>query len=371
MMTVYWLTCRSLSDLCSTTHQALLGGLVDRGCNVVLLNADPSMDHDGAPWSHVHVPNSTLPGQSARSMAKHMRRWVKKHAFEKEAVVVMDWRVAPRLTPVLFQRNIAWAVLDRSPPAYSGWLASLQWPSWRRSWRQVAKYSHGLGFVVSKSHSRLVERQTGTPVEKMRILPAGVNVDLFQPGVRRSRLTLIYHGRLDKNRGVLALPMLLQKARQEQLDVDLVMVGDGDAVAGLNRIAKDMKGLELHPTMSQNELAKLLSTCHVGLLPMPKTEIWSIASPLKQCEYAASGLAMLGIDHQGHRLRGHHQTSWLKLVAQEDFFDDGVQWLKHLQAGSMHGVMDAARSVAVRELSWEAPVNTLHSALLELATTSS
>ena len=45
---------------------------------------------------------------------------------------------------------------------------------------------------------------------------------------------------------------------------------------------------------------------------MPRTEIWSIASPLKLVEYAAAGLHVVGIDHEGHRWEG--QEDWLHLI---------------------------------------------------------
>lgn len=370
MITVYWMTCRSANDLCFTTHQAFLNGLMKRGCDVVLVNPDEPGLHNAAPWSHIHVPSSTIPGLSARSVGKEMIRWAKEHVFEKTSVAVIDWRVSPRLAPFFSLRNIAWTMLDRSPPAHAGLLSRLQWPGWKRAWKQVGAAPEGLGFVVSEAHSHLVKQHTGTSMDKMVVLPAGVDLDLFQPGLRRPRFTLVYHGRLDKNRGVLALPMLLQKARQANLEADLVLIGTGDAVPGLKRIAQDMKGLELHPSMPQQDLAEVLSTCHVGLLPMPKTQVWSVASPLKQCEYAASGLPMLGIDHEGHRLGNHHHATWLKLMPQEDFFVDGVEWLNNLQAVMLDNIADAVRTVAEQELSWEHPVDALHSALLEVASSS-
>lgn len=370
MTTVYWLTCRSMKDLCSTTHQALLTGLVNRDCRVVLVNADESVSHQQAPWDHVRVSSSSLPGQAARSIGKKMKTWAKSHTFEMDAVVVLDWRVAPRLAPLFSSLEIAWALLDRSPPANAGLLARLQWPSWKSAWRLVSAHPNGLGFAVSPSHSRLVEQKTGTPFDKMVVLPVGVDLDMFRPGKRRSRFTLIYQGRLDKNRGVLALPMLVEKARQTALEVDLILVGEGDAVGGLKQIQEGMDGLELYPSMPQNELAVLLSTCHVGLLPMPNNPVWSVASPLKQVEYAASGLAMLGIDHQGHRLRNECQTSWLKLVSQEDFLRDGVRWLVELDEKSLEEVGAAARCFAEEELSWNAPIGALHEALLTLIPTS-
>ena len=369
MINVYWLTCRSMDDLCVTTHRALLKGLSDKGLAITLLNPDQVPENDiGNPWSHIQISNSSVPGFAARTMAKGIRSWMDRHVFEENAVAVLDWRIAHRLVPTLNRLGVPWTVLDRSPPAHAGLMARLQWPSWKRAWRRVEQNQSSKGFVVSPSHRRLVMNQTGTSEENIIVLPAGVDLELFQPARKRERFTLVYHGRLDRNRGVMALPMLVQKARTAGIEVDLVLVGDGDAVTGLSRIATQLDGFELHSTMPQPDVAAVLGSCHVGLLPMPDTPVWAVSSPLKQCEYAASGLAMLGIDHQGHRLRKIYSAPWLKLLPQEDFFSEGIPWLVQLQQTPSGELGGLARRFAEAELSWDSTVETLYSALLELST---
>ena len=44
------------------------------------------------------------------------------------------------------------------------------------------------------------------------VLQAGVDLSLFKPQPKRATLTMVYHGRLDRHRGVLACAMLAQKA---------------------------------------------------------------------------------------------------------------------------------------------------------------
>ena len=366
MYAVYWLTCRSAGDLCATTHRALLMGLIHRGHEVTLVNPDTVGVHQDEAWAHVHVPSSNLPGRAAAAAARHMRLWATDQTFPHHAVAVLDWRIARHMAPVFDRLGVPWAVLDRSPPAHPGLLSKLQWLVWKRAWRQVENNPKAVGFVVSPLHARLVEKRTSTSPNNIVVLPAGVDLTQFQPGERRQRLTMVYHGRLDKNRGVLALPMLVQKARSAGVDVDLVMVGDGDAVAGLKRVASEITGIDVHPVMPQHELAPLLSTCHIGLLPMPNTPVWAVASPLKQSEYAASGLLMFGVDHQGHRLRKRRSESWLKLTSQADFFEDGVPWLQGLSIADVERIGAEVRAFAEAELSWDVAVDALHASLVRL-----
>ena len=366
MGAVYWLTCRSTEDLCATTHRALLTGLVDRGHEVTIVNPDEEGIHRHEVWTHVHVPSSTVKGRTAAVAARHMRLWALNHTFPSKAIAVLDWRIAGRVAPVLDRLGIPWTVLDRSPPAHAGLLSRLQWLVWNRAWRLVEKNPGAVGFVVSPSHARLVEHRTHTSPNNIVVLPAGVDLARFQPGSRRQRLTMAYHGRLDKNRGVLALPMLVQKARNAGVDVDLILIGEGDAAKGLNRIASSMNGVDVHPTMPQHELASLLATCHIGLLPMPNTPVWAAASPLKQTEYAASGLLMLGIDHEGHRLRKRRSEPWLKLTEQADFFEEGIAWLMGLTIDDVERIGAEARAFAEAELSWDVAVEALHASLVRL-----
>ena len=106
--------------------------------------------------------------------------------------------------------------------------------------------------------------------------------------------------------------------------------------------------------MSHEELAKHLSSAHVGLLPMPDDQAWRLASPLKLSEYAASGLAILGIDHSGHQLV---EADWLKLVSQDDFHDKGVEWIVSNPSG------EGAREFAETSLSWAIQVDKIESKL--------
>ena len=64
--------------------------------------------------------------------------------------------------------------------------------------------------------------------------------------------------------------------------------------------------------MPHNDVLAELKNHHIGILPMPATKIWELASPLKRGEYVASGLLIVGLDHQGHRF-DDDVGSWMQL----------------------------------------------------------
>jgi hypothetical protein len=115
--------------------------------------------------------------------------------------------------------------------------------------------------------------------------------------------------------------------------------------------------------MDQKELADLLSKQHIGFLPMPKSKVWNLASPLKRSEYLASGLLVLGIDHKGHSLE-NTDSSWYKLISQENFHDLGIDWVKSLDNSSMRKGFQEARRYSEMNCSWEKTVDELERAIL-------
>lgn len=296
-----------------------------------------------------------------------MKRWFTSKAVDDPSVALVDWRIAKTLVPLFRQRNIPWILMDRSPPADKGLLSLLQWPSWRRSWKLAMKGDSSRGCVVSKAHRNFVINKTGARSESIVILPAGVDLEGFRTGDRFEKFTLIYHGRLDRHRGVMALPMLLRKSQSLGIEAKLILVGEGDAVSGLKAIAEKDATIDVRQSLPQKELAELLSKCHVGLLPMPKRKMWTIASPLKRSEYAASGLLIYGIDHAGHRFTTNEELGWMNLVSQEEFHDAGVKWLADMQESDFEALSLKSRLFAEQNLAWERTVEALDNAIHSLS----
>lgn len=363
-MKVYWFSGRSIKDLCATTQTSLASGLIARGHALTFVNPDPDGSHHDWPWNHQPIPIDAPSGFRSRMLGKKMRTWLERQDIEHGCVALVDWRIANALIPLFKQRKIPWILIDRSPPADKGLLSLLQWPSWKRSWKQVRNNQSTLGCVVSENHQAFVSQKTGVDPSSMVILPAGVDLEQFQPGKRFDELTMVYHGRLDQHRGVLALPMLLQKARMNGTEARLILIGEGDAFSGLQAMAKGNQHIEVHSSLPHASLAKILSQCHIGLLPMPERKMWAIASPLKRSEYAASGLLIYGINHSGHRFNSEEDQNWMNLVQQHDFHEEALAWLKSLDADTLQRLGLEARQFAEENLSWEKTVDALENALL-------
>ncbi len=363
-MKVAWFTVRKWADFCATTTDALAHGMVANGHELTVFNPDASEAHRDAPWSHVSLDQSERRGFRARSVAKSGARWLSNAANTVDVdVVLVDWQLLPTLMPTLTHLNRPVVLVDRSPPADAGLLGRLQWRVWKRAWQCLRYGRVQAGTVVSQAHAAFVTQRAGVRASDMHSLPAGVDVNAFQPhAIPSTPLRTVYHGRLDKNRGVLALPMLVHLLRQDGVDAELTLIGDGDALPALKQMEAERPWMNLVPTLTHEDLPAELTQHHVGFLPMPATTVWQLASPLKRSEYLAAGLLVLGIDHDGHRLEGVSEA-WYRLLAQEDFLGDGVAWLKQLDEHRLADGRAAARTFAESSCSWNTSVEVLENLL--------
>jgi glycosyltransferase involved in cell wall biosynthesis len=366
-MNIAWVTVRRWNDMCTTTTDALIRGLVRRGHEITVLNADRAGSHDGFLWKHVPLQQSNWPGRKAATLATSARTWFKQHADATFDVILVDWPLAPSLGPSLAKRGAKLVLMDRSPPADATFLARLQWRSWTKAWSMVKKGVFSTGLVVSPAHQEEVVQQIGVNRQHVHCIPAGVNLDEFRvaPVRKDGPWKFVYHGRLDKHRGVLALPMLMRKLANHGFNVHLTLIGDGDALDVLQAMAESDPLLSVSSQVPRQEIPAYLEQQHIGLLPMPASRVWSLASPLKRSEYLAAGLLVYGMDHTGHHIEGA-SDAWFKLAPQEDFHEDAIEWMSELD-GLPHQVLqersDVARSHAEAHCSWETIAGTLEELL--------
>ena len=346
-MNIVWASSRVLgSDLCSTSQINLANGLVDRGYNVTFFSPGKI---SGSKFKHSQIQQSKIRGFHARSIRKNLITRIED--FNKADIVLLDWTLW-KLSRQISKPTI---LVDRSPPADNGILAKLQWRPWRKAWSITNK-----GTTVSSAHRNFVIEQTKSTNDSIQIIPAGVDLDLFQPAKKEGPIKLAYHGRVDVHRGVMSLPMVLAGLQLQGIDATLHIHGTGNAVERLRNIGMD--GLEITDAIPHEALAAKLATYDIGFLPMPDHKVWSLASPLKRSEYLASGMVVCGIDHAGHQIEG--SGDWMQLFSQKEFITRTVDWIKSLDRDALENLQNESRKYAEENLSWSHSVDALESMIL-------
>ena len=361
---ILWFTSRDMTDLCSTTTRELANGLTSKGYDLTVLG--PGIEGELG-FKHITVKRSSRRGFRASSLAKNILQKLKNQDIERFSAAIVDWPLATKLEPYFTSNNIPWVLIDRSPPADRGLLAKLQWKIWKSAWDLVKTGENIGGCVVSTAHAELVSNKTGINISSIGVIPAGVNLEKFSHVNRdeKEKLKLVYHGQIDRHRGVANMPKLHLELQKIGIESELMIVGDGDYFSTLKSQYKDVENIHIMYKLPQNQLSEILSSSDIGLLPMPDQGVWNIASPLKRSEYIASGLIVLGVDHKGHHIDGNQP--WLKLVSESDFVNDGATWIKQIsEKKSMPQLAKEARQYAEINLSWKHSVEALESQISKI-----
>ena len=359
-MNVIWFSGRQINDLCATTQKSLAAGLIKKGHNVKFVNPDIQGTHAEYPWDHHGLPTNAIPGFKSMAVSRKMVIWIKHQDIMKDTVAILDWRVAGKLSPILDRIEVPWILMDRSPPADSNILSRLQWYFWKRSWRLVKQHSNGIGCVVSSAHKEFVAQKIGLTEDKMTVIPAGVDTEVFHNGEKTAQLQLAYHGKIDDNRNIKQIIEIHSRLNKLGLEANLTLHGNGNAVKKLNRTHSD--SFTITQPLDTITLSAKLSSYDIGFLPMTDQKVWRLASPLKRAEYLASGMVVVGIDHTGHRIDGFGE--WLQLCEEQNFIDEAVKFIASLEVPKLRELQNQARLFAESNLDWSPTVDRLSNLIL-------
>jgi len=140
--------------------------------------------------------------------------------------------------------------------------------------------------------------KNGVAREKMFPVPMAVNADLFSPtiGGEQTRLkynltgskAVIYQGVMDKLRHLDVLFYAFALVKRERANVRLLMVGDGDDKANLEKLARNL-GLERDVIFTGQvpylEVPQFIAVADIAMSPIPPLAIYKVSSPCKLFEY--------------------------------------------------------------------------------------
>ena len=365
MSNIIWITHRKFDDFCATTPIALSNGLVQNGFDLTIVNPDPFGSHDEFPWSHISVPQSSIKGFQGSSFSKQIKKMSSSITSDFESALI-DWQVGPGVITLLSRAGLNVYLIDRSPPADEGVFARLQWKVWRKSWRLVDTPLVGKGFVVSPKHAEFVSQHLEIKAKHIEILPAGVSTDGIKSKSSKKKgepWRFVYHGRLDRHRGILEFMNILSQLNDLGLHCVFTVIGDGTAVEEIKQRCDSFPNLFIYKTsMNHRDIHEELGKHHIGVLPMPEKKVWKLASPLKRGEYLASGLMVVGLDHDGHRLQGV-DAKWFHLDSKSSLPSSIYTLFNDLNEEEFEQMSIDAQNYATSHLSWDVSVQTLVSHL--------
>jgi glycosyltransferase involved in cell wall biosynthesis len=347
-MEILWLSIRKRDDLSSSTQQGILSILASKGHRIRFVGPVCTHGQGFFDCEHIELPQKNKWGRRTSSFAREVIAWLDSEALTCD-IIFLDWPLYTFLRSALSRLSAPKILIDRSPPASEGILSMFQWSHWKRAWKAASDGYFSAGCVVSPSHRDFVKKRCGQIAAPLISIPAGVSKYSDKPRTYSSPIELVYHGRLDRNRGISTMFEFVNMAKKRGIAVRLTLYGTGDIVERIKK--KQNEQIHYGGNVEQHRMQSELEKFHVGLLPMPASKVWSIASPLKQNEYLAAGLPILGIDHEGHRMP--NQGEFVQLFSQEDFPLSAVQFLDQLDESSYHQFSKNALDYAKNHCSWE------------------
>ncbi len=167
-----------------------------------------------------------------------------------------------------------------------------RWYSFLPKQIEVAKRVRRI-ITVSESSKKDIAAQMGVPIERMHVVPVGVDEDRFRPlpDVRRVRGRLLTTASGDVPlKGLVPLLEAVAKARTERDDIHLVVIGklrSGSKIPG----TLDRLGLRQHVTfvsgVTDERIVELYAECELAVVPslyegfsLPAIEAMSSGAPL-------------------------------------------------------------------------------------------
>lgn len=366
-MKLLWVTARRFGvDHCQTTQLSLAKHLVTMGWEIQFIcpnNCSPPEDLTNISFQGVGIggPPGLRGPLFEMAVKKHIKRLLKKYSPD---AAIVDWRCTVGSRSELNKKEIPWFIIDRGPPTDSGILAKLQKIHYGKSWKAASKSASG-GFIVSRKHAEYIKRNHSSEI-KMHVVPAGVDVERFTPEATiNSTIRMVYHGKVDKNRDVGKLIPLVKRVRELGVDCELMIIGGGNALNNFKRASRNNDWLKIIGPIPPSHIPSELSRCQIGVIPMGETENWKLASPLKLFEYAAAGLAIIGVDIEAHKAFG--EVEWVRLFPSSEFISKGAiqihEWTKDEQL--FQGFSKEATTLVRSNHSWEISARTIDSTLRE------
>jgi len=210
------------------------------------------------------------------------------------------------------------------------------WHLWADRWTAglVDRY-----VCVSEAVARFSAARAGLPVEKLVVIPNGIDVDQFSArsgadltalGVAVGRRLVTYVGRLDRQKGVRWLLQAAPGWLRRLPDCDLLLVGEGPERSRLERLCQK-RGISdrVHFAGWRSDVAEILAASRLLVLPsrwegMPNVVLQAMASRLPVLASDVEGVReLLGPDAEPQTI-GYRDSRGLvekivRLMSDRDF----------------------------------------------------
>ena len=316
----------------ATTRRGIASALENRGWEIEFMSPD----------GQHRVERSTKLGRGHQTFSRSITERLSSMDLGGYNVAIVEWTAVEGAGNQLFQSDIPWVIMDRSPPVTTGIVGWLQRKQYGKAWKIARMRAAGRAVKSAYMGASQSWRKPSA------IVPAGVDTTAFQTATMNDVPLVVCHGSLDRSR---------ELHRLTKMGVNLLLFGEGNDSQRLSNMTRVERA---------GDVASRLAGADVGVLHLPKRDVWRHASPLKVAEYAAAGLPVVASEVSG--LERYRDAEWLTLIPLGD--DEACRTALHslcdipLQERRRLGTL--AREEAEGSMTWEHCTEALHEMLLEV-----
>jgi len=195
-----------------------------------------------------------------------------------------------------------------------------------------------LGQDIMRTYKNIDER-------KIKVTPNGVDTEFFYPIDVPKKNRMIYAGNIGHAQDLEDVILAMKKVN-EQFDLKLLIVGNGDIKGHLEKVTIE-NGLtdyvEFPGLLPREDIPRLLSESLIGVAPLKKLKTLEYAIPTKAYEYMACGIPFVGCGEG--EIRKLAETSGGGVIAEnspEDIAEAILRLLENPQKRAEMGRMGRA-----------------------------
>jgi glycosyltransferase involved in cell wall biosynthesis len=162
----------------------------------------------------------------------------------------------------------------------------------RKNLRLAAEKFDGLTYITDEMR-RYCKTRYHLPEHRSEVWSSGVDLDVFKPSDsprQNGKFRLIYHGVINRNRGIGTIVRAMEKIKEREIEVFLM--GGGEGVLEVKELIRHFRLEErvvFHPPVPHHEVPRYINEADAGILPFPLWPGWNVSSPIKLFEYLACG----------------------------------------------------------------------------------
>jgi glycosyltransferase involved in cell wall biosynthesis len=153
-----------------------------------------------------------------------------------------------------------------------------------------------IGVTTEELGEDIVRTYKDVGLDKIKVVPNGVDTEFFQPLDIEKKNQIIYTGNIGHAQD-LGKVMLAVKKINENYDLKFLIVGDGDIKNELEELAikENITDIvEFTGSVSRDTIPTMLSESLIGIAPLKKMKTLEYAVPTKAYEYMACQIPFVG-----------------------------------------------------------------------------